>query len=161
MKYTRKGKMIGRRYLESLLHKTTNLGRRFEQNLGEIEELLGVDELDGLDNAVMEGADLDTILQMIKDQDEDEPEGDLCDTCMSSGKVIDHTKDGNTVCVECSEAEEEDDGVDKTCPLEMTSHHCPKCGAIVMEQDAFVDHGEGEEAGRKFFYCSEACREKH
>lgn len=38
---------------------------------------------------------------------------------------------------------------------------CPKCGLKVTREDAFVDEGEGEEAGRTFYYCSERCRETH
>lgn len=38
---------------------------------------------------------------------------------------------------------------------------CPKCGKRVTRADAFEDEGEGEEAGRTFYYCSERCREAH
>jgi hypothetical protein len=38
---------------------------------------------------------------------------------------------------------------------------CPKCGRKVRKADAFVDKGEGEEAGRTFYYCSGVCRENH
>jgi hypothetical protein len=38
---------------------------------------------------------------------------------------------------------------------------CPKCGAQVALALAHEDEGEGEEAGRTFYYCSEHCRETH
>lgn len=38
---------------------------------------------------------------------------------------------------------------------------CPKCGATVTRGESFVDTGEGDEAGRTFYYCSEHCRETH
>ena len=38
---------------------------------------------------------------------------------------------------------------------------CPKCGGTVTRGEAFVDTGEGPEAGRTFYYCSEHCRETH
>ena len=41
----------------------------------------------------------------------DENEGDdLCDACMRSGVQVSHTKDGNTVCVECAKDAEDDAG---------------------------------------------------
>ncbi len=39
--------------------------------------------------------------------------------------------------------------------------HCPNCGAAVLLADAYEDEGEGEEAGRTFYYCSAECMEKH
>jgi hypothetical protein len=38
---------------------------------------------------------------------------------------------------------------------------CPKCGTAVRRALAYVDEGEGPEAGRTFYYCSEHCRETH
>lgn len=37
------------------------------------------------------------------DVEEGEIDGDLCDTCMISGKQIEHTHDGETVCTECAD----------------------------------------------------------
>lgn len=37
---------------------------------------------------------------------------------------------------------------------------CPKCGTPHSSTE-FEDEGEGDEAGRTFRYCSEACKEKH
>ena len=47
------------------------------------------------------------------------------------------------------------------CYPEVALEHCPKCGAAVMRGDAFLDYGEGPEAGRTFYYCSDLCREAH
>ena len=38
---------------------------------------------------------------------------------------------------------------------------CRKCGKSVKKSAAFVDKGEGEEAGRVFLYYSGICRETH
>jgi len=38
---------------------------------------------------------------------------------------------------------------------------CPKCGKQVARKDAFEDEGEGPEAGRTFYYCSDHCRSTH
>lgn len=37
---------------------------------------------------------------------------------------------------------------------------CPKCGTPHSSTE-FEDEGTGDEAGRTFHYCSDACREKH
>jgi DNA-directed RNA polymerase subunit M/transcription elongation factor TFIIS len=43
---------------------------------------------------------------------------------------------------------------------ESDAHSCPKCGTQ-HDSTEFEDEGEGDEAGRTFYYCSEACKETH
>jgi DNA-directed RNA polymerase subunit M/transcription elongation factor TFIIS len=43
---------------------------------------------------------------------------------------------------------------------ESDTHSCPKCGTQ-HDSTEFEDEGEGDEAGRTFYYCSEACKETH
>lgn len=43
---------------------------------------------------------------------------------------------------------------------ESDAHSCPKCGTQ-HDSTEFEDEGEGDEAGRTFYYCSEACLETH
>jgi hypothetical protein len=53
--------------LKELLERGHRHGLTFEETLREIEGVLGVD-IDGLDNAVMEGVDLDQLLEMAEEQ---------------------------------------------------------------------------------------------
>lgn len=43
----------------------------------------------------------------------------------------------------------------------LLTESCPKCGRPTCKSEAFEDEGEGDEAGRTFYYCSEHCREAH
>jgi len=45
--------------------------------------------------------------------------------------------------------------------LILDNSNCPKCGVRFRTDDGFEDDGEGEEDGRFFIYCSEACRAAH
>jgi len=50
-------------------------------------------------------------------------------------------------------------GLDEEMPAREVA--CAKCGEPVATEEAVTDEGEGPEAGRTFFYCSDDCKDRH
>lgn len=85
----------------------------------------------------------------------------VCDHVATPGRVI---KVRNTLCEQYSElADSVEAGEIPPIPTlsRVALVPCAKCGTQHPRRNSFTDEGEGDEAGRTFFYCSNDCRERH